>query len=74
MKENKAKSIYDSLIGTYIPSAAAPGIDNAFAPGQPCMVLYEQAYDAYQRLCDRLGVVDEDDDVETIDINRLAGY
>lgn len=29
-------------------------------------ILLVQAFDAYQRLCDRLGVIDEDEDVQII--------
>jgi len=42
------------------------GVVNAFADGACCMKLYGEMRDAYDRLCDRLGVVDEDEDVECI--------
>lgn len=66
MQQDYAEYVYHTLIGAYIPGLGAPGIENAFADGAPCMELYSNAYNAYQRLCDRLGVVDEDDDVEII--------
>ncbi|MBE6959726.1 MAG: hypothetical protein E7448_03260 [Ruminococcaceae bacterium] len=66
MHENYAEYVYYTLIGAYIPGCGAPGIENAFADGEPCSELYNNAYDAYQRICDRLGVEDEDDDVEII--------
>ena len=66
MQENYAKHVYYTLIDAYIPGHGAPGVENAFAEGQPCLELYNNAHDAYQRLCDRLGVEDEDDDVEII--------
>ena len=66
MHKDYAEYVYNTLIGAYVPGAGAKGIENAFADGQPCLELYSEAYDAYQRLCDRLGVMDEDDDVEVI--------
>ena len=66
MHKDYAEYVYSTLIGTYVPGAGASGVENAFADGQPCQELYSKAYDAYQRLCDRLGVIDEDDDVEVI--------
>ena len=66
MQDDYVEQIYLTLIGAYVPGAGIPGVENAFADGEPCLELYCTAYDAYQRLCDRLGVVDEDDDVEII--------
>ena len=66
MNQNYAEHVYLTLIGAYLPGYGAPGVENAFAEGAYCAELYANAYDAYQRLCDRLGVVDEDDDVEII--------
>jgi len=43
-----------------------PGVENAFADDAYCMKKYRQMRDAYDRLCDRLGVEDEDEDVECI--------
>lgn len=47
-----------------------PGVENAFAPGSICEKSYSDMLDAYGRLCARLGVQDEDKDVEVI-INSL---
>ena len=66
MVMDDAEFIYDSLTGQYIPEAAAKDVEDAFAPGQPCHALYKEASGAYDRLCDRLGVTDEDEDVEII--------
>ena len=62
MVMDDAEFIYDSLTGQYIPEAAAKDVEDAFAPGQPCHALYKEASGAYDRLCDRLGVTDEDED------------
>ena len=40
-------------------------IDNEFAEGKECSLLYEGVYQAGRNLCERLGE-DEDSDVETI--------
>lgn len=46
--------------------APCPQVENLFAVGLPCERWYGELMEAYRRLCDRLGVVGEDDDVEVI--------
>ena len=56
--------VYESLIGELvIPLRNVP---NAFEEGSVCERSYQEMLDAYARLRDRLGVVDEDSDVEII--------
>ena len=56
--------VYESLIGELvIPLRNVP---NAFEEGSVCERNYQEMLDAYARLRDRLGVVDEDSDVEII--------
>ena len=55
--------IYETLLGERLDPC--PGIANAFAPGAPCALLYEEIYQASLRLCHRLGT-EEDPDVEKI--------
>ena len=67
-----AERIYLSMLGEL--TEPVPGVENAFAPGQPCEKLYQQIYDAKCRLCDRLGE-EENEDLEAIldsffEINR----
>lgn len=56
--------IYESLIGELI--VPIEGVPNAFEPGGYCETRYRQVLEAYERLRDRLGVTDEDPDVEII--------
>ena len=65
MHENYVNIVYDLLIGARIHQADDPLVENLFADGQECELLYSQVYDANLRLCQRLGV-EEDSDVETI--------
>lgn len=58
------ESVYFSLIGELIEPMQ--GVRNAFAEGELCAQLYKEAQDAYQRIRERLGIEDEDTDVETI--------
>ena len=60
------EDIYYTMLGEMSPGYEVPGVENAFAPGQSCERAYEDVTAAYQRLRDRLGVVDEDEDVELI--------
>ncbi len=60
------KQIYESLTCHTADPWRMPGVVNAFSDGSYCMEQYRKMRDAYDRLCDRLCVVDEDKDVETI--------
>ena len=66
MKKNKMKWAYETLACHLSEGHRMPGVENAFASGTYCIERYGEALSAYERLCDRLGVVDEDRDVETI--------
>ena len=65
------ENIYDTLTGSLWEEYCVPGVENAFADGSLCARLYEQVYQANLRLCDRLGQMDEDPDVELIISNLL---
>lgn len=71
-KAEIADQVYDTLLGRLIPSCRLPWVENIFEPGKPCYEAYCQMLAAYERLCSRLGVC-EDDDVETI-IYSLRKY
>ena len=58
--------VYESLTCHVLEPWRMPGVIDAFAEDAYCMKKYRQMWDAYDRLCDRLGVVDEDEDVECI--------
>ena len=60
------KEVYDTLTGCMTIHGGVPGVENAFDIGCPCFEQYCKMLAAYERLCDRLGVVDEDQDVEII--------
>ena len=55
--------IYRSLVGFYIPEAAVPGVPDLFAPGSFCDREYAKMRDAYGRVCARLGVDVDDEDL-----------
>lgn len=58
--------IYESMQGLLEPEAAVPWVDDLFQDGSRCEACYEQMRQAYLRLCQRLGNVDEDDDLDQI--------
>ena len=60
------EQIYESMTCHVSENYRMPGVEDAFAYGSFCMQQYGKMRDAYDRLCDRLGVEDEDDDVECI--------
>ncbi len=59
-----ADMVYESLIGEAVNPLK--NVPNAFAEGSTCSEEYKNMLEAYEHLRERLGVVDEDDDVETI--------
>lgn len=60
------EQVYESLTCHPSDSHRIPGVVNAFADDAYCMEQYRQMRDTYDRLCHRLGVVDEDKDIERI--------
>ena len=66
MEKEYWEQVYASLTCHVSDPWRVPGVVNAFAEGSYCMEQYCQMRDAYDRLCDRLGVVDEDLDLECI--------
>lgn len=60
------EQVYESMTCHVAQSHRMPGVEDAFANDAFCMQQYRKMRDAYDRLCDRLGVEDEDDDVECI--------
>lgn len=62
----RIENIYMTMSGQLVEEHCFPGVENAFARGEFCMIRYSQMLDAYQRLCKRLGTEDEDADVEVI--------
>ena len=60
------EAVYLTLMGQLLPEYQVPGIENAFAPGSKCADLYRRIYNAKLRLCQRLGVTDDDEDIEDI--------
>jgi len=60
------EKVYESMTCHVQESFRFPGVENAFAEDAYCMQRYWKMRDAYDRLCNRLGVIDEDEDVECI--------
>ena len=69
-KMDLAEQVYDSLLGMLQPEYALDWVENIFTEGSVYNRLYGDVRKAYERLCARLGTVDEDDDVEII-INAM---
>ena len=70
MKKYTIEDVYDTLCGEVHGEYAVPGVENAYIDGGECDRLYNEMSQAYERLRDRLGVVDEDMDAEIM-INSL---
>jgi len=63
---SKAEWAYESMACFVQDWYRMPGVEDAFAQGSYCAECYRDIWEAYGRLRDRLGVKDEDKDVEII--------
>lgn len=72
MIEELSELVYYTLVGELSPPFAIDSIENAYSNGSECDRLYNEVCDAYDRLRQRLGVEDEDEDVEIIIGNLLS--
>ena len=72
MFDRLEEMVYLTLIGEVSGVFRIPGVDNAYAEDTECDRLYKELCDAYDRLRTRLGVLDEDPDVEIIIGNLLS--
>lgn len=66
MQSALARRVYEQVCVGVLPEFQLPGVAFAFGPGSFCLQKYAQVLEAYTRLCERLGVTDEDEDVECI--------
>ncbi|MBO5929800.1 MAG: hypothetical protein J6Q27_00720 [Clostridia bacterium] len=64
MYDDFAVDVYNSLNGYYKKEYMVSGVESIFEEGMECMQLYTDMLAAYERLRNRLGVIDEDRDVE----------
>ena len=70
MLEEQIEKIYEAMIGMESCCLYGEEIENLFEEGKPCEKLYGEVYDAKFSIAQRLGMVDEDEEVELI-INNL---
>lgn len=70
MTDDFITDVYNTLRSVILEEYQVPGVENVFAEGSQCDQLYSEMLLAYHRLRARLGVTDEDADVEII-INSL---
>lgn len=64
MEKDFVEDVYNTLCGLLEEPYQVPGVKDLFAQGHPCEKNYSLMREAYERLTDRLGVVDEDEDLE----------
>ena len=66
MINEQIENIFYTLLGQMQEEYCVPGVENLFAEGSECEQAYDEMLEAYAHLRQRLGVTDEDPDVETI--------
>lgn len=72
MQQSFMERVYETMTDEVSEEYMIPGVEYAFAEGSYCMDLYDNAYNAYRRLCIRLKAGDEDPDLEII-FNSFLG-
>ena len=60
------EQVYESMTCHVLETHRMPGIEDAFSENAFCIQQYRQMRNAYDRLCVRFGVEDEDRDIECI--------
>ncbi len=58
------EAIYETMTGMREKEYCVPFVEDAFAEGSVCDKWYEEMRQAYERICDRLGVQNEDKDLD----------
>ena len=79
LTEKNMEDIYLTMIGQLVAGPWEDKVQNLFGPGMPCDRLYNRVYDLKIRLNKRLGVFDEDPDVELmidtlLEIGEIQSY
>lgn len=65
------EDVYMTLNGFYVGRDAVPGVQNAFSVGSYCEQRYASLAEARDRLLVRLGVPEEDEDIEIILVESM---
>ena len=66
MDQDFIDRVYDTLQGNLTEDACVPGVENLFAAGRTCDLMYEEIHAAYNRILQRLDAENEDPDLEII--------
>lgn len=65
MEKNQfAEQVFDTACGFLVKEACVPGIENLFAPGKPCDLLYQEMTGVRERLAKKTGLEEDDPDIE----------
>lgn len=66
MQERFIDRVYQTVIGELLPDFQINGIEDSFAPGGLCDQAYQEMRSSFDRILERLGVENEDQDLEII--------
>lgn len=64
--DSLVEQVYYSAIGMAVEESRVPSVIDQYGPQGKCHGLYNQMRDAYERVCARLGVDEEDSDLDQI--------
>ena len=79
MKNAFMEAVYGTLLGVLEDEACISDVQCLFEEGMPCHTLYSNMLAAYDRVRQRLGMENEDPDIEEIinsllKISQITGY
>ena len=61
-----SEAVYRTLMDELLKEQCVPGVESMFREGSKCDLLYQEMRRAYDRLLARLGLCEDDADIETI--------
>ena len=70
MRKDYMEWTYETMACGITEAYRMPGVEHAFSKDDVCMKRYGDAIDAYERLCQCLGVTDEDEVTWTLPLKR----
>jgi len=71
MNDEFVENVFETVYGMSLPAFAVPGVENLFAKGQPCLMMYEEIRTVCRHLCDRLGAAEDSEFDEDRDLSKL---
>ena len=71
MDDRFLKSVFETACGLLMPEYTVPGVENMFASGKACQLIYKEVWKKCLEICEKMGIHPDDDiDLQFI-LNRM---